>query len=158
MESAAAKRPRLSDEDSAGLLAWRRLLLAHSRLMRVLDEDLRREHDVAIGDYDVLIQLARAADGRLRMCELAEAVVLSPSGLTRRVDRLERAGLVERSRSAGDARNVECRLTPAGRRLFKRLRATHVAGLQEHFIEHFDERELEQLAELLGKLPDARAA
>jgi DNA-binding MarR family transcriptional regulator len=149
--------PRLSDESLPGLAAWRSFLLAHSKLMAALDDDLRREHDFTIGDYDVLIQLARAPDG-LRMCDLAAAVVLSPSGLTRRVDRLERAGLVRRSRATDDARNIETRLTPAGKRLFKRLRATHVAGIEERFLDNFSDEEVATLGELLGRLvPDGRS-
>jgi DNA-binding MarR family transcriptional regulator len=154
--SSAKQAPQLSDEAISGLAAWRSFVLANSRLMAALDDDLRREHNSTVGDFDVLIQLARAPEG-LRMCDLAEAVVLSPSGLTRRVDRLERAGLVRRSRGANDARNVETRLTPAGRRFFKRLRATHVAGIQERFLEHFSDEEIATLGELLGRLvPDER--
>ena len=154
MPAKATENPRLSDENDAGLAAWRSFVLANSRLMRALDEDLRREHNFTLGDYDVLIQLARAREG-LRMCSLAEAVVLSPSGLTRRIDRLERAGLVERCRGAEDARNVESRLTPAGRRLFKKLRDTHVAGIEERFLERFSDEEVETLGELLARLvPD----
>jgi DNA-binding MarR family transcriptional regulator len=154
--STPKQAPKLSDEAIPGLAAWRSFVLANSRLLAALDDDLRREHNFSIGDYDVLIQLARAPEG-LRMCDLAEAVVLSPSGLTRRIDRLERGGLVRRSRGANDARNVETRLTPAGRRLFKRLRATHVAGIQERFLDHFSDEEITALGELLGRLvPDER--
>jgi DNA-binding MarR family transcriptional regulator len=149
--SSAKQAPQLADEALPGLAAWRSFVLANSRLMAALDDDLRREHSFTVGDFDVLIQLARAPEG-LRMCDLAEAVVLSPSGLTRRIDRLERAGLVRRSRGADDARNVETRLTPAGRRLFKRLRATHVAGIKERFLDRFSDEEIATLGELLGRL------
>jgi DNA-binding MarR family transcriptional regulator len=158
MDDKTTSRPRLSDEEHAGLGAWRSFVLANSRLMRALDEDLRREHDFTIGEYDVLINLARAREG-LRMCDLAAAVVLSPSGLTRRIDRLERAGLVERCRGEGDARNVVSKLTPAGRRIFNRLRATHLAGIEERFLDHFTADEIETLSELLGRLvPDGETA
>ena len=77
----------------------------------------------------------------------------SPAGSTGSSD----AGLVRRSRGANDARNVETRLTPAGRRLFKRLRATHVAGIQERFLDNFSDEEIATLGELLGRLvPDER--
>jgi DNA-binding MarR family transcriptional regulator len=151
MESKTASRPRLSDEHDPRLEAWRSFVLAHSRLMRALDEDLQQEHDFTIGEFDVLINLSRIPEG-LRMCDLAAAVVLSPSGLTRRIDRLERAGLVERTRAEGDARNVVSKLTPAGRRLFKRLRDTHVNGIEERFLSHFSDDEIETLGELLGRL------
>lgn len=157
METTAAETPRLEDEDVPGLAAWRAFVLANSRLMSALDEDLRQEHNFTIGDYDVLINLARAPGQALRMCDLAAAVLLSPSGLTRRVERLEREGLVERARAAGDARNIESRLTPAGVRLFKKLRATHVAGVQERFLAHFSDAEIRKLAELLGRLSPEQA-
>jgi DNA-binding MarR family transcriptional regulator len=90
--------------------------------------------------------------GRLRMCELAEAVVLSPSGLSRRVDRLEREGLVTRERAERDARNVEARLTANGRRLLNRLRQTHREGVKNRFADRFSDSELELLSEFLGRL------
>lgn len=139
-------------DDSPVIEAWRAMLRANARLVRELDEELRREHGYALGDFDVLIQLTRAPDTRLRMCDLAEAVVLSPSGLSRRVERLERAGLVTRHRSAADGRSIEAELTPAGRRLFRRLRATHFEGVRRHFADRFDEAELRTIAELLGRL------
>ena len=156
MEPAAATTSPLEDESSPGLAAWRAFVLANSRLMTALDEDLRREHNFTVGDYDVLINLARAPREGLRMCDLAAAVLLSPSGLTRRVDRLERGGFVERARAGDDARNVVSRLTPAGTRLFKRLRATHVAGIEKRFLSHFTPDEVERLAEFLGRLCEER--
>lgn len=149
--SASKKAP----VDELGLEAWRNLLLAQSRLVRMLDQELQERHDITLGDYDVFVNLARAPGECLRMCDLAEAVVLSPSGLTRRIDRLERAGLVRRERSATDARNVEAALTPAGKRLLKRLRATHHDGVKRRFAAKFSENELEELRELLGRLSDS---
>jgi DNA-binding MarR family transcriptional regulator len=138
----------------AGISAWKGFLRAHARLTRELDEELRSSHGFALGDLDVLIQLGEAPRGRLRMCDLAAAVVLSPSGLSRRVDRLERAGLVTRERSERDARNIEGRLTPAGKRLLGRLRAAHRGGVKERFADRFSADELERLTELMGRLTD----
>jgi DNA-binding MarR family transcriptional regulator len=97
------------------------------------------------------------------MCDLAEAVLLTPSGLSRRVDRLERAGVVKRERASEDARNVEAQLTRAGKRLFHRLRQTHRSGVKHRFEDGFDAGELETLNELLGRLaipvqPDSQDA
>ena len=136
----------------AGLEAWRNFLLANARLMDELDETLRSRHDVTIGDYDVLVHLARAPEQRRRMCDLAGAVLLSPSGISRRVERLERAGLVERRRAESDARSIEAGLTAEGKRLFSRLNRTHLAGVRERFVDNYTEAELEQLGELLGRL------
>ena len=90
------------------------------------------------------------------MCDLASAVLLSPSGLSRRVERLERDGLVERRRAQGDGRNIEATLTSAGRRLFRRLQTTHHEGIKELFADEFSDGELDALSELLGRLsPEA---
>jgi DNA-binding MarR family transcriptional regulator len=137
-----------------GVRAWKGFLRAHARLTRALDEELRQSHGFTLGDLDVLIQLDEAPRGRLRMCDLAAAVVLSPSGLSRRVERLERAGLVTRERAEHDARNVEARLTPAGRRLLARLRRAHREGVAERFTDRFSPGELETLAEFLTRLTD----
>ena len=132
--------------------AWVRLLMGHSGLLRTLDAELRQAHNVTLGDYDVLAHLANVPREGLRMCDLANAVLLSPSGLSRRVDRLERAGLLARERGAQDARNIHAQLTRAGRRLFRRIRDTHLAGVDRHFAAHFDQGELETLRDLLGRL------
>lgn len=99
-----------------------------------------------------MVNLANAPGERRRMCELAGAVLLSPSGLSRRVDRLEGAGFVARVRAANDARNIEAGLTPAGKRLLRRLRETHLAGINTRFVERFSVDELDTLHELLGRL------
>lgn len=137
-----------------GVRAWKGFLRAHARLTRALDEELRASHGFTLGDLDVLIQLDEAPRGRLRMCDLAAAVVLSPSGLSRRVERLERAGLVTRERAEHDARSVEARLSPAGRRLLGRLRTAHREGVAQRFADRFSPDELDTLAEFLGRLAD----
>jgi DNA-binding MarR family transcriptional regulator len=135
-----------------GISAWKGFLRAHSRLMQPLDEQLRAEHGYSLGDFDVLAQLAEATNEKLRMCDLAAAIVLSPSGLSRRMDRLERDGLVTRRRGEQDARSVEARLTLEGKRLLARLRATHRDGVRKRFAERFTPEELETLDELLARL------
>ena len=134
------------------LEAWVSLITAHAGLLRTLDAELRQAHNVSLGDFDVLAHLADVPREGRRMCDLANAVLLSPSGLSRRVERLERAGFVRRERGESDARNIHAQLTPAGRRLFRRMRETHLAGVNGHFAEHFDRGELESLRELLARL------
>lgn len=156
MRDAEATSPPPSELSETGLSAWKSFLRAYSRLMPDLEEELRERHGYAVGDLDVLAQLAQARGGHLRMCDLAAAVVLSPSGLSRRIDRLERAGLVTRERAEDDARNVEARLTPDGRNLLRRLRATHRDRVKERFADRFSDEELETLAELLGRLTNEK--
>ena len=155
----AEERLPLSSDD-IGLSAWRGLIESNAHLMRELDGEMQQRHGYALGDFDVLVHLADAAGGRLRMCDLANAVLLSPSGLSRRVDRLERAGLIERARGTADGRNVEATLTPAGRRTLRRLRQTHRAGIKERFVDQFSSNELASLSRLLARLvpSTARAA
>src|SRR5436190_15579762 len=88
-----------------GLEAWGSLLRAHASLMRRLDTDLERETGLALADFDVLAQLARA-NGELRITELADRALISRSGMSRRVTRLVDEGLVRRDRASTDARGV----------------------------------------------------
>src|SRR6202165_646923 len=90
----------------AELRAWRAFLDAQASLLRRLGADLVKEEDLTLPEYDVLVQLSFAPDGRLRMTELSDRVRLSPSGLTRLVDRLVRSGLVRRGRCASDRRGA----------------------------------------------------
>ena len=151
---ATAAKPKLKIEplDRPGFEAWRSFVFGNARLMRELDEELRREHGFSLGDFDVLAQLSLAPGEGLRMCDLASAVLLSPSGLSRRVERLERSGYVKRERAGSDGRSIEARLTAAGKRLLERLRATHFGGVRERFADQFSSAELETLHDLLGRL------
>ena len=142
--------------DSAGFAAWRGLIFSSSHLLRKLDEELQVAHDLTLGEFDVLRALYTAPDRRRRMCDLAEAVVLTASGLSRRVDRLERAGWVRRERSNEDGRSIETVLTLDGAKFFTRVSDFHLAGVRRLFAERFSEEELETLAALLGRLPQSR--
>ncbi len=128
------------------LAAWRGLLRTHSALVRDLDAELRVAHDLSLHEYEVLLVLGDAPDGRMRMSELAAAVLLSQSGLTRLVDRLVSDGSVARARSLDDRRGLNAELTDAGRSRFATARATHLAGVRARFLDLFDETELDALA------------
>jgi DNA-binding MarR family transcriptional regulator len=120
--------------DDPRLGAWRAFLHAHARLLRRLDEELQAEHGLSLAEYDALLQLAHSQDRRLRMSVLAERVLLSRSGITRLVDRLEGSGMVARSACVTDARGAEATLTTAG---LDRLRAashTHLEGIERYFL------------------------
>ena len=140
----------LLDEEELG--AWRGMLRAHAALTRELDADLSREHDLPLSSYEVLLFLNDSEDGRMRMSELADSVLLSRSGLTRLVDRLERQGLLRRERCDSDARGLFAEITPEGRRLFDAARKTHLDGVRRLFLSHFSPAELRTLGSLWGKL------
>jgi DNA-binding MarR family transcriptional regulator len=128
------------------------MLRAHAALTRELDAQLAREHKLPLSSYEVLLFLADAPDGRMRMAELAESVLLSRSGLTRLVDRLEREGLLERKPCESDARGFFAEITPKGRRLFDAARRTHLEGVRSLFLSRFSRDELRALGDLWQKL------
>jgi len=153
MEATTTPQPQLLDDHE--LAAWRGFLRVHSALTKELDAQLAREHGLPLTSYEVLLFLAEAPGGRLRMSELAESVLLSRSGLTRLVDRLEREGLIERSNCTEDARGFFAVITPAGRRAFAAARKTHLDGVRELFLQHFSDDELNQLGRLWDRVLDA---
>lgn len=134
--------------------AWRSFLRAHARLVRVLETELVAEHPLSLGGYDVLVQLAEAPGRRLRMAELADAVLLSRSGVTRLVDRLEVAGMVTRERFTGDGRGVVAVLTTKGVDTLRSAARTHLAGVVRHFVDHFDAQELAEFGEKCSRLAE----
>lgn len=140
---------RLSPEE---LAAWQGFLRAHARLSRVLDADLERSHGLSGNDYDVLIQLGLARGRRLRVTTLAEQVLMSPSGLSRLVDGLERLGLVARERREDDARSFDIVLKPAGRARLKAANRTHLERVREMFLDRLSDAQLQQLRDVWAAL------
>lgn len=128
------------------------MLRAHSSLTRELDAELRSQHDLPLSSYEVLLFLGTAPGGAMRMSELADGVLLSRSGLTRLVDRLERAGLVERHECEEDARGLLASITDAGRDLFAEARKTHLAGVRRLFLDRFSEAEQRTLGDLFERI------
>lgn len=124
------------------LAPWRAFLLAHARVSRRLDEELRLEHDLSIAEYDTLLNLALAPGRRMRMGPLAERVILSKSGVTRLIDRLVGDELVERSACLADARGAEAVLTDRGLARLRQASPTHLRGISEHFLSILDDADL----------------
>src|SRR5947207_5483768 len=129
--------------------AWQALLHAHHQITRRLDAELRKEHGISFGDYDVLLRLVRAPERRLTMSELARRVMVSPSGLTRVVDGLSDDGLVTRERDRDDARVVYAQLTDEGRNRVRRAAQTHLRGIREHFTGRLSATQLRQVTAAL---------
>lgn len=121
--------------DDGRLGAWRAFLHAHARLTRRLDEELQAAHQLSLAEYDALLHLAGAPGRRLRMSALADRVLLSRSGITRLVDRLETAGMVERSACVTDARGAEAALTTEGLQRLREASRTHLAGVARYFLD-----------------------
>jgi DNA-binding MarR family transcriptional regulator len=148
----------LSAQASVGLDAWARLLHAHASTTRALSGNLLAEHGLTLKDYEALLRLARAEEGRMRRVDLAEELLLTASGVTRLLDGLEAAGYVERASCTTDRRVVYAVITDAGRDKLETASESHLAEIRTLFDERFDPEELEQLAELLARLPGAENA
>src|ERR671928_835003 len=113
------------------LAAWRGMLRVHAALVKALDAELLRAHDLPLISYEVLITLDAAPGRKRRIAELADSVLLSRSGTTRLVDRLEREGLIAREQCDDDGRGSYAVLTDRGGELLAQARATHLEGVRE---------------------------
>lgn len=138
-----------------GLASWIALLQAHAVLVEALERDLVREVGLPLAWFDVLAQLANAPERRLRMHELARTVLLSKSGLTRLVDRLAEAGLVQRAACAEDRRVIYTILTATGEEKLRGALPVHKRALDEHFTGHLASGELRSIRAVLCKLVEA---
>lgn len=142
--------------DGAALDAWRSYLRSHASILRVLDAELAAQHGMTTRDYEVLLYLSQSPDRRLPMSALAESTMLTRSGITRLVDGLVAAGLIERASCPEDARVSYAQLTDAGYEKLREAGCTHLASIRRMFLEHYSAAEIEQLASLLGRLPGAQ--
>lgn len=139
----------LSDRE---LLAWRGMLRAHSAVTKALDAELEEQHEISLTSYEVLLHLEGAPDGRMRMSDLASRLLLSRSGATRLVDRLERDGLIVRDSCPSDARGSFAVLTPAGATKLESSRRTHLAGVRRLYLDLLTAEQQEQLGAAWEKI------
>lgn len=157
MATQETPRQDTTDADCGGglgpqeLRAWRGMLRVHATLTKALDADLEAQHGLPLTSYEVLLHVAATEAHKMRMCDLAESVLLSRSGLTRLVDRLEREGLITRETCSADARGAFAKLTPAGEAKLAEARATHLAGVRALFLERLTPAQ----QDLLGEVWDA---
>jgi DNA-binding MarR family transcriptional regulator len=135
--------------DENEMRAWQALLHGHQQVIHTLDREMRNEHDLPLPAYDVLLRLAGAPDHAIRMTDLADRVGLSPSGLTRLVDRLVAKGLVQRRSDPSDGRVALACLTTEGRRQLRLAARTHLRGIREHFTGRLTPAQLRNLASAL---------
>lgn len=131
--------------------AWSGLLYGHKALTRELSARLLADHGLTLNDFDVLAQLSRAPEGRLRRVDLVERLLLTPSGITRLLGGLECAGYVDKATCETDARVTYAVLTDLGYAKLREASKSHVADI-EAALARFDDDELEMLAALLGRL------
>ncbi len=138
--------------------AWRAFLWAPTVIMRNLEDEMRTAAGLPLTWFDVLIHLHEAPRGRLRLQALAESVVLSRSGLTRLIDRMEKAGVVRREPATDDRRGSYAVLTAEGRRRFESAWPGHVRRVNDHFARHLSAAEVRALTATLAKLIAANEA
>lgn len=150
-QASGHRRPRQEQ-----LEHWRAFLRAHAYVISRLEADLVADDQPSLATYDVLVQLVEAPGRRLRMTELADAVLLSRSGLTRLVDRMVSQGYVRREPSPGDARGVYAVGTDLGVATLRRASRTHLRGIGEHVVDLLSADELEGLGRACRKLVPTR--
>jgi DNA-binding MarR family transcriptional regulator len=134
------------------LAVWRMLQRAQVRITRHLEAELLVAHDLPLASYDVLMQLAEAPERRLRMNDLADRVLLSRSGLTRLIDRLQRDGLVAREACADDARGLFAVLTERGEARLAEATPTYLRGIRTQFLDMLGPDEIGEVRSMLAKL------
>jgi DNA-binding MarR family transcriptional regulator len=138
--------------ESVEVQAFVNFIRAHACVVRGLDRELVSDHGLTINDYEVLLRLARAPDRMLRRVDLAQQVLLTPSGITRLLDGLQRSGYVEKAACDTDARVVYAKLTEAGRDKLGAATDDHVASIRALFGERFTDEELQTLCDFLERL------
>jgi DNA-binding MarR family transcriptional regulator len=132
--------------------AFRALMVAFVSLREQLSRELEEERGLPLAWYEVMLFLSQEPDHRMRITDLAKAVMLSKSGLSQLVSRMQAAGLLCREAYAEDRRGVYAMLTDRGRRVFRRAAPIHLRGIQEHFGSRLSEEEARTLRQLLEKI------
>lgn len=145
----------LTAQENAALAAWVRMSGAHASMTRSFNAALQAGSGITVTDFEALRRLAYAEDGRMRRIDLANAVGLTASGVTRLLDGLEAEGLVCKVGCPKDARVTYACITDAGRAVLRGAAETHIAALAALFGERFSPTELRDLVGLLGRLPGA---
>jgi len=150
----ARTTPRWLEPDE--MRAWRAFVDAQAAVSAGTEADLMASHGLSAGEYAVLVHLSESPDDGVRMCDLAEALHLSPSGLTRRVDAMVRSGLVRREPWTEDRRVMRAVLTPEGRARLERAAPDHVASVRRHFVDRLSTTQLLDLADALRAIAPER--
>jgi DNA-binding MarR family transcriptional regulator len=154
---ATAAKPKISE---AQLRAWRAFLRAHSSMLRRIGQDLADAGLPPLAWYDVLAALRDAPQARLRQVDVADELILSTSGLSRLLDRIEDAGLVRRVACPGDRRSLHLELTDEGAEMLDRMWPVYARGIAEDFLPAFgsDAREIAKAMEMVGASCEAARA
>lgn len=137
---------------SEELTAWLNLIQSYEAVASGLEDTLERAKGLSLAEHEVLVRLAEAPEGRLRMLDLTALVLLSKSGVTRLIDRMQREGLVERQSCPTDRRVVYAAVTDEGRRILAEATPAFLSGIEEHFSRHLSEADVQSLRRVFRKL------
>jgi DNA-binding MarR family transcriptional regulator len=151
-ETCAATHSPLADLSDEEFAVWSGFLQAHAALARELDADLRAAHGLPLTDFEILLWLANRPCQGMRMAALADTVLLSPSGLSRAVERMETRGLVQRIPCTEDRRGAYAALTESGSDLVRTAGATHAAGIRRRFLDRLTPQESRLLTAIWDRL------
>ena len=132
--------------------AWRAYVVGKELLDSQLNRDLQEEHQLALADYEVLVRLAEAPEGQVRMSTLAAQVASSKSRISHQVGRMEKAGLVRREECPGDRRGVFAVLTNHGQEVLRSAAPTHIRGVRANLIDLISDQEQLVIAEVFERL------
>jgi DNA-binding MarR family transcriptional regulator len=147
--------PHETRQEDRRLRAWTDFVLCYHRLMGVLEGEMQTQAGITLSQYDVLLRLAETAGGRMKMSELADAIVYSTGGLTRLFERMRQSGLVRREPSAVDRRVIYAVLTEHGTERLRAASAVHLDGVRRHFSAYLADDEVDTVATFLGRLHDS---
>lgn len=139
------------------MAAWRAYIEVQGDLINAIAGDLD-EHGLTLGDYQVLVYLSEAEEQSMRMCDLADILQLSPSGLTRRLDGLVADGYVARESCPDDRRVMRGTLTPSGRELLERTAPHHVSSVRRRLFDHLDEDQVVAMTSIFTAIASGLAA
>lgn len=139
------------------MMAWRTFIETYADLTAAIERDLAA-HDLTLGDYQVLVYLSEADDRSMRMCDLADLLQLSPSGLTRRLDGLVTSGFVTREPSTDDRRVMLAHLTDRGFDALRDAAPDHVDSVRRHIFDHLDADQVDAMASIFGAISRGLAA
>ncbi|WP_372727645.1 MarR family winged helix-turn-helix transcriptional regulator [Nocardioides sp.] len=134
--------------------SWRALVMGTTLLMDRLDDDLRREHDISLTEFEILVRLSERPGRRMRMAQLADALAHSRSRVTHTVSRMEAAGLVSRASSPEDGRGILATMTDKGIDLLERVAPTHVDGVLDHLVNLVSPEDFEAVGRVMNAVSD----
>jgi DNA-binding MarR family transcriptional regulator len=152
MPQQSQEEPRRTAQRTYRDRAWRSIMVAHGAIVPLLDSELLEKAGIDIQTYDVLLHVFEAREQGTRMADLASAVVISRSGITALVDRLEASSLVRRNLDPDDRRATRITLTAKGEATFRTAAQVHLAGIEEHFASQISDEEARGIAETLERL------